>query len=70
MKATGLLLPISSVVEPMEGGSTMTSYIIPPVTRKYEANMRANTVMDEGSLMKDGFFSLRLGVWRTVNGML
>ena len=37
----------SSVVDPMDGGSTITSYIMPPVTRKYVKRMKANTTMEQ-----------------------
>lgn len=48
IKATGLLCPCSSVVEPTLGGSTITSYIIPPVTRKYEKSTKEKVVMADG----------------------
>ena len=70
MKATGFEWPNSSVVDPIEGGSTITSYIIPPVTRKYDTNTIPNICIDEGARRNVGFFSLRLGTSKTWKGML
>ena len=65
INATGLECPFSSVVDPMDGGSTITSYIMPPVTRKYVKRMKANTTMGDGRAMKDGRFNLRFGTSST-----
>ena len=61
MKATGLEWPCSSVVEPMDGGSTITSYINPPVTRKYETKTKNRTVFAEGCTSHDGLLNFKSG---------
>merc|ERR1719376_1261901 len=58
MNATILEWPFSSVVCPVLGGSTITSYISPPVTRKYVTSTTPNTVMGCGMHTHDGLRTL------------
>lgn len=45
-KATGLdCLVTGSCSDPMAGGSTITSYMIPDMTKKYEKKRAAKTIM-------------------------
>jgi hypothetical protein len=53
----------------MLGGSIITSYMIPPVTRKYDNNTMQNIVFADG-IGTDIFFIFKFGGSSTWKGML